>query len=73
VPALLVAASPSMFSRRKIGRPCTGALQIAVRTLLPCQVISRGRPTLSESKRAIASFYTGTTTVRETDLSSITK
>jgi hypothetical protein len=42
-------------------------------TLLPCQVISRARPRLSEGKRAIASFYTETATVRETDLSSITK
>jgi hypothetical protein len=73
LPALLVAASPSMFSHCKIGRPCTGSLQIAVWTVLHFQAISRGRPRLSESRRAIASFYTGTTTVRETDLSSIAK
>ena len=36
--------------------PSTGAFQTAVCTVLPCHVTSRGRPTLTESKRAITSF-----------------
>ena len=33
--------------------PLTGAFQMPVWTVLPCQVMSRGRPTLTESKRPI--------------------
>ena len=33
--------------------PSTGAFQMAVWTVLPCQATSRGRPTLTESKRPI--------------------
>jgi hypothetical protein len=41
------------------------AFQIAVWTVLPCQTMSRGRPTLTESNRAIASLYTGTVVAGE--------
>src|ERR1700727_1535137 len=43
-----------MLSRRTMRRPSTGVFQIAVWTVLPCQVTSRGRPTFTESKRPIA-------------------
>jgi hypothetical protein len=58
LPAPLVAVSPSMFIHRKIGRPCTGSLHLAVWTVLHFHAISRGRPALTESKRAIASSST---------------
>ena len=45
-----------MLSRRTMRGPSTGAFQMAVCTVLPCHVTSRGRPTLTESKRAITSF-----------------
>ena len=34
-------------------RPSTGVFQMPVWTVLPCQVMSRGRPTLTESRRPI--------------------
>ena len=34
--------------------PPTGAFQMPVWTVLPCQITSRGKPTLTESKRPIA-------------------
>src|SRR5258708_29516829 len=43
-----------MLSRRTIRRPLTGVFQMPVWTVLPCQVTSRGRPTLTESKCPIA-------------------
>jgi len=33
--------------------PATGDFQMPVWTVLPCQLTSRGRPTLTESKRPI--------------------
>jgi hypothetical protein len=39
-------------------RALTGAFQMAVWTVLPCHATSRGRPTLTESKRAITFFPT---------------
>jgi hypothetical protein len=42
-----------MLSRRTIRRPGAGAFQIPVWTVLPCHGMSRGSPTLTESKRAI--------------------
>src|SRR6476660_9070283 len=42
-----------MLSRRTIVRPATGDFQIAVRTVLPFHVTSRGRPTFTESNRGI--------------------
>src|SRR5277367_1175567 len=44
-----------MLSRRTMREPSTGAFQTAVCTVLPCHATSRGRPTLTESKRAIIS------------------
>ncbi len=35
-------------------QPSTGVFQMAVRTVLPRHMMSRGRPTLTESKRGIA-------------------
>src|SRR5262249_36982495 len=40
-----------MLSLRAIRRSLTGDFQIAVRTVLPFQVTSRGRPTFTESRR----------------------
>src|SRR5262245_15028001 len=45
-----------MLSRRTMRGSSTGAFQMAVWTVLPCHVMSRGRPTLTESKRAIIYF-----------------
>src|SRR5262249_6486967 len=42
-----------MLSRRTIRRPSTGAFQTAVWTVFPCHSMSRGRPTFTESNRAI--------------------
>src|SRR5262245_36530380 len=57
-----------MLSRRTIRRSRTGVLQTAVWTTLPCHVMSLGRPTLTESKRAITSFRTAMTAIqRERD------
>src|SRR3984957_6984128 len=42
-----------MLSRRTRRGPLTGVFQMPVWTVLPCQVMSRGRPTLTESKRPI--------------------
>src|SRR5580693_3137769 len=42
-----------MLSRRTMHGPLTGAFQMPVWTVLPCQETSRGRPTLTESKRPI--------------------
>jgi PiT family inorganic phosphate transporter len=52
-PAKSPCPSPSMLSRRTRRGPSTAAFQTAVRTVLPCHATSRGRPTLTESKRAI--------------------
>src|SRR5271155_3542137 len=43
-----------MLRRRTMRGPLIGAFQMPVWTVLPCQVTSRGRPTLTESKRPIA-------------------
>src|SRR5262245_25053256 len=45
-----------MLSRRTMRGPSTGVFQMAVWTVLPCHVMSRGRPTLTESKRSIIYF-----------------
>src|ERR1700751_5599150 len=42
-----------MLSWRTIRRPSTGVSQTAVWTVFPCHSISRGRPTFTESNRAI--------------------
>src|ERR1700692_2180785 len=42
-----------MLRRRTLRGPITGAFQMPVWTVLPCQVMSRGNPTLTESKRPI--------------------
>ena len=42
--------SPSMLSRRTIRGPSSRCFHTAVRTVRPCQVTSRGRPTFTESK-----------------------
>src|SRR5271154_374750 len=42
-----------MLSLRTIRRPSTGLFQIAVRTVFPFHVTSRGRPTFTESNRGI--------------------
>src|SRR4051794_8341803 len=42
-----------MLSRRTMREPVTGAFQMPVWTVLPCQATSRGRPTLIESNRSI--------------------
>jgi hypothetical protein len=34
-------------------RPSTGAFQMALQTILPCHVTSCGKPTFTESRRAI--------------------
>ena len=46
-------ASPSILSLRTIRRPSTGDFQTDVRTVLPCHVTSRGRPTFTESNRGM--------------------
>jgi hypothetical protein len=45
--------------------PLTGAFQMAVWTVLPCQLTSRGRPTLTDSKRAITLLPTMITAGRD--------
>src|ERR1700722_15943531 len=42
-----------MLSRRTRRGPLTGVFQMPVWIVLPCQAMSRGRPTLTESKRPI--------------------
>jgi hypothetical protein len=42
-----------MLSRRVIRRPWTGVFQTAVWTVFPCHSMSHGRPTFTESNRAI--------------------
>src|SRR4029078_8844357 len=49
-PARSPCPSPSMLIRRTIRGPLTGFFQTAVCTVLPCQVTSRGSPTLTESR-----------------------
>jgi hypothetical protein len=43
---------PTRFTPRALTGPVTGDLQIAERTFRPCQTLSAGRPTFTESTRA---------------------